>query len=495
MAETKLKYNGNRWRIITLYSQKIEETMKTLTEWIPEEEENYLLIGGDFNARTGSEGGPIEEEEAEKRSKIRRSIDKVSNREGRILLNRIEERGWSILNGSFDKEGGWTYIGGSGMSVIDYIIGNDKALGEVKSVEEGERTESDHMPLEAELVGAQTKKKNDRNKKREIEKSVWTEEGIEMYMENCKDWASTQEETEGIWKEISDKIKKSIIKQIKKIIPWKIGKKQWYNKEWKVKKRELRKTLRNIKKKRISKEDYIAKRKEYKEWCKEQKKKHEQAEEEEIRRIKSEKEAWKYINKYGKKRKEGICDNIKMEEWRDYFIGLGSIQEKETDIGERESDTAPGEDGIENEAWKFMSVEIGEEFWKLINKIWKGGGLPRDWNRGVISPIYKRGEKNEIKNYRGITLLDSAYKIYASILNERLEKETADKLRETQFGFRKGRGTMDAVFTINYIVNRELCKKGGKIFAFFADMKAAFDKEKRNLKSFGQVEDSGKVAH
>ena len=34
------------------------------------------------------------------------------------------------------------------MSVIDYIIGNDKALEEVKSVIEGERTESDHMPKE-----------------------------------------------------------------------------------------------------------------------------------------------------------------------------------------------------------------------------------------------------------------------------------------------------------------------------------------------------------
>jgi hypothetical protein len=32
----------------------------------------------------------------------------------------------------------------SGMSVIDYAIGNDKAIGEVKSVE-GERTETDHI--------------------------------------------------------------------------------------------------------------------------------------------------------------------------------------------------------------------------------------------------------------------------------------------------------------------------------------------------------------
>lgn len=49
------------------------------------------------------------------------------NREGRILVNKIEERGWMILNGSYNKEGEWTYIGETGASVIDYVIANEKA--------------------------------------------------------------------------------------------------------------------------------------------------------------------------------------------------------------------------------------------------------------------------------------------------------------------------------------------------------------------------------
>lgn len=113
---------------------------------------------------------------------------------------------------------------------------------------------------------------------------------------------------------------------------------------------------------------------------------------------------------------------------------------------------APGEDGTENEAWRFMSQELGEEFWKLINRIWKGEGIPEDWNKGIINPM--RGEKNLLKNYRRITLMDTAYKIYASVLNEKLKKETEDKLRGTQFGFRERRGTMDAVYTINYVFSK-----------------------------------------
>lgn len=100
-TEINLEYNGNRWRIITLYSRKIEDTIGSLLEYIQEEE--YLLMGGDFNARTGNKGGPIREEKEEDKSEIR-SKDKVINK-GRTLINNIEERGWTILNRKKREDG------------------------------------------------------------------------------------------------------------------------------------------------------------------------------------------------------------------------------------------------------------------------------------------------------------------------------------------------------------------------------------------------------
>jgi len=49
-------------------------------------------------------------------------------------------------------------------------------------------------------------------------------------------------------------------------------------------------------------------------------------------------------------------------------------------------------------------------------------------------------------------------------------------LEESQFGFRKNRGTIDAIYTLNYVANRELAKKKGKLFVFFMDLKSAFDR-------------------
>lgn len=95
--------------------------------------------------------------------------------------------------------------------------------------------------------------------------------------------------------------------------------------------------------------------------------------------------------------------------------------------------------------------------------------------------------------------MDTAYKIYANLLNERLKAEVEEKLEEGQFGFRPGRGTSDAIW-INYVVNREISKKRGKIFAFFVDLKAAFDKVDRKklremLKRKGTVnrKDNGNI--
>lgn len=109
-----------------------------------------------------------------------------------------------------------------------------------------------------------------------------------------------------------------------------------------------------------------------------------------------------------------------------------------------------------------MSKEVGEEFWKLINRIWKGEGIPGDLNKGMINPIYKRGKRDELKSYREITLMDTAYKIYANILNDRLDKEVKEKLKEVQFGFRKGRETTDAIYIMNYVYNHNelYCEQG-----------------------------------
>lgn len=77
--------------------------------------------------------------------------------------------------------------------------------------------------------------------------------------------------------------------------------------------------------------------------------------------------------------------------------------------------------------------------------------------------------------------MNTTYKIYANLLTRELKAEVEGKLEEEQFGFKPGRGTNDAVCILNYVVNREITKKKGKIFVFFPDLKATFDKVDRKI--------------
>lgn len=100
-------------------------------------------------------------------------------------------------------------------------------------------------------------------------------------------------------------------------------------------------------KKRRNKEEYPRKRKEYREWCREQKKKHEK--EEKIRNIKSETEAWKYINKCRKKKTERISENINIDKWKDHFAEpLDGTQEKAIWQMESEEDNTEEREKIED---------------------------------------------------------------------------------------------------------------------------------------------------
>jgi sorting nexin-29 len=74
--------------------------------------------------------------------------------------------------------------------------------------------------------------------------------------------------------------------------------------------------------------------------------------------------------------------------------------------------------------------------------------MPSDWQRSIICPIYKKGDKLVCNNYRGISLLCVPYQILTSILQDRLEPLAERIIGEYQAGFRKGMSTIDQIFTV-----------------------------------------------
>jgi len=69
--------------------------------------------------------------------------------------------------------------------------------------------------------------------------------------------------------------------------------------------------------------------------------------------------------------------------------------------------------------------------------------MPTSWHEAVIIPIHKKGDKMECDNYRGISLLNTAYKIFSKILLKRLLPYVDENIGSYKCGFRKGKSTID----------------------------------------------------
>ena len=107
-------------------------------------------------------------------------------------------------------------------------------------------------------------------------------------------------------------------------------------------------------------------------------------------------------------------------------------------------------------------------------RIWKEEKLPDEWTVGVICPLHKKGCKLTCSNFRGITLLNSAYKIFSKILSARLEPLYEDFLHEFQAGFRRGRSTIDQIHSIRQIIYKS-DDKNVETLHLLIDFKAAYD--------------------
>ena len=110
---------------------------------------------------------------------------------------------------------------------------------------------------------------------------------------------------------------------------------------------------------------------------------------------------------------------------------------------------------------------------------WEKEQLPNQWNEGIICPLYKKGDRLDCTNYRPITLLNVAYKIYAIILNQRLVDTVETELGDYQSGLRRNRSTIDNIFMIRQIIEKYY-EYNADIHNIFLDYIHAFDSVKRN---------------
>ena len=103
---------------------------------------------------------------------------------------------------------------------------------------------------------------------------------------------------------------------------------------------------------------------------------------------------------------------------------------------------------------------------------------PSIWLQSQIIPIPKKGDLTIPTNYRGISLLPIAAKIYNKLILNRLRPKIEPILRKNQNGFRPGRSTLGQILTLRRIIEEiTFCNKTAALI--FVDFSKAFDSVNR----------------
>ena len=136
---------------------------------------------------------------------------------------------------------------------------------------------------------------------------------------------------------------------------------------------------------------------------------------------------------------------------------------------------SPGQDGITAEFYKLYWPVIKDEFMFVIREIENDNCLCYSQYRGIISLLYKQGDRDDIKNWRPITLLNLDYKIIAKVYAERLKKVLPSVIHTDQKAFLTGRQITESVRLIQDIIETaDLDDEPGAII--FVDQQKAFDR-------------------
>ena len=93
---------------------------------------------------------------------------------------------------------------------------------------------------------------------------------------------------------------------------------------------------------------------------------------------------------------------------------------------------------------------------ELIFQIWIEERIPLSWVEALICPIHKKRDVQNCEKFRGISLVNIAYKLLSIVLYRRLKPHANQIIGQYQCGFREGVSTTDQIQTLRQILEKTL---------------------------------------
>ena len=140
---------------------------------------------------------------------------------------------------------------------------------------------------------------------------------------------------------------------------------------------------------------------------------------------------------------------------------------------------ASGPDCIPGRILQNLARELAPVLHFIFEQSLNTGDLPAEWTLANVAPIFKKGSKLQVVNYRPVSLTCISCKLFEHIVCKHilghLELEDHEILTDLQHGFRSGRSCETQLITTFHDIASAYNKKGSQIDIAVLDFSKAFD--------------------
>ena len=151
-----------------------------------------------------------------------------------------------------------------------------------------------------------------------------------------------------------------------------------------------------------------------------------------------------------------------------------SISDIFTKLSGLDMKKGPGADGIPPLFLKQCSFILARPLWNIFNASLATGAFPKIWKSGLVTPVFKAGDRADVRNYRPICKLSLMPKVFEEIVTELLSSQLSNVICPEQHGFVPNRSTSTNLAVYHSFVSRAL-DEGQQVDTVYTDFRKAFD--------------------
>ena len=152
-------------------------------------------------------------------------------------------------------------------------------------------------------------------------------------------------------------------------------------------------------------------------------------------------------------------------------ITIGRIYTK---LNSLDVSSGPGYDEIPPRLLKECRFILARPLWHIFNSSLSRGVFPGAWKTTLVTPVFKGGDRSDVRNYRPICKLSVMPKIFEEISTEHLTPCLLNVICDEQHGFVPGRSTTSNLAIYHCFVSAAL-NAGLQVDTVYTDFRKAFD--------------------